>query len=55
MESDVRVGIIGGSGLYQMEGLTDIQEIEIQTPLGTHPIVTGSVHLKGSASFSCTP
>ena len=34
MASDVRVGIIGGSGLYQMEGLTDVQELEIPTPFG---------------------
>ena len=34
MASEVRVGIIGGSGLYQMEGLTDVQELEIPTPFG---------------------
>ena len=34
MKSEVRVGIIGGSGLYQMEGLTDVQEMEIPTPFG---------------------
>src|ERR1051326_9613181 len=34
MASEVRVGIIGGSGLYQMEGLTDVQELDIQTPFG---------------------
>jgi 5'-methylthioadenosine phosphorylase len=28
------VGVIGGSGLYQMEGLTKICEIEIKTPFG---------------------
>ncbi|MCG9131602.1 S-methyl-5'-thioadenosine phosphorylase [Candidatus Poribacteria bacterium] len=30
----MRIGIIGGSGFYQMEGLTDIEEIEIETPFG---------------------
>lgn len=30
----VKIGIIGGSGLYQMEGLTDIEEITISTPFG---------------------
>ena len=34
MASEVRAGIIGGSGLYQMEGLTDVQELEIPTPFG---------------------
>ena len=28
------VGVIGGSGLYQMEGLKNIHEIEIKTPFG---------------------
>ena len=30
----VQIGVIGGSGLYQMEGLTDVEEIEINTPFG---------------------
>jgi 5'-methylthioadenosine phosphorylase len=30
-----QIGIIGGSGLYQMEGLTDIREISVETPFGT--------------------
>src|SRR5262245_17607593 len=34
MASEVRIGIIGGSGLYQMEGLTDVEETEISTPFG---------------------
>jgi 5'-methylthioadenosine phosphorylase len=34
MANDIRIGIIGGSGLYQMAGLTDIEEIEIETPFG---------------------
>src|SRR4026208_1657062 len=32
--STVRVGIIGGSGLYQMPELTDVDEIAIETPFG---------------------
>ena len=32
--SDLRIGIIGGSGLYQMDGLTDIEEREVSTPFG---------------------
>ncbi|PWT90327.1 MAG: S-methyl-5'-thioadenosine phosphorylase, partial [Blastocatellia bacterium] len=34
MSSQVRIGIIGGSGLYQMPELTDIEEISIDTPFG---------------------
>ncbi len=29
-----QIGIIGGSGLYQMEGLTDTREISVETPFG---------------------
>jgi 5'-methylthioadenosine phosphorylase len=29
-----QVGIIGGSGLYQMEGLGDFREISVETPFG---------------------
>ncbi len=30
----VKIGIIGGSGLYQMPELTDVKEVEIDTPFG---------------------
>jgi 5'-methylthioadenosine phosphorylase len=30
----IRFGIIGGSGLYQMEGLQDVHEIRLDTPFG---------------------
>src|SRR6266571_2371891 len=29
-----KIGIIGGSGLYQMPELTEIDEIEVETPFG---------------------
>lgn len=32
---EAKIGIIGGSGLYKMEALTDISEIQIETPFGT--------------------
>lgn len=32
--SDVRIGVIGGSGLYQMEGMTVLEERVIETPFG---------------------
>ena len=28
------LGVIGGSGLYQMEGLSDVREVRIETPFG---------------------
>src|SRR5437016_13110682 len=34
MASEIRIGIIGGSGLYQMAGLTNIEEVEVETPFG---------------------
>src|SRR5271154_3330301 len=30
----VRIGIIGGSGLYSMEGLTGTREVRVKTPFG---------------------
>lgn len=33
MES-VRIGIIGGSGVYEMEGIEDVQEVWLDTPFG---------------------
>ena len=45
------VGIIGGSGLYQMEGMQDAQEHRLHTPFGepSDVIVTGSMHGVGVA------
>lgn len=31
---NVKIGIIGGSGFYQIEGLSDIKTIKIETPFG---------------------
>ncbi len=43
MNDSVSLGIIGGSGLYDMPGLKDAQEHNIDTPFGkpSAPIVTG--------------
>jgi 5'-methylthioadenosine phosphorylase len=32
--ADVRIGIIGGSGLYKMESLKNIEEVNLNTPFG---------------------
>ncbi len=39
------VGIIGGSGLYDMDGLTDVREVRVETPFGSpsDSIVTGKL------------
>ncbi len=34
MKSSFTLGVLGGSGLYEMEGLHDVTEIEIDTPFG---------------------
>ena len=30
----LRIGVIGGSGLYEMEGMTEVQEVKVETPYG---------------------
>ncbi len=32
--AEVSLGVIGGSGLYEMEGMTDVREFDIDTPFG---------------------
>lgn len=34
MTDQVKIGIIGGSGLYKMEALKDVEEVQIDTPFG---------------------
>jgi 5'-methylthioadenosine phosphorylase len=43
--TDISVGIIGGSGVYQMEGLTVLYERTVETPFGapSDPFVIGEV------------
>ncbi|XUX00655.1 MAG: S-methyl-5'-thioadenosine phosphorylase [Dehalogenimonas sp.] len=45
MADTVKVAVIGGTGLYNIEGLTDIKEIDIDTPYGkpSDTIVTGTL------------
>jgi 5'-methylthioadenosine phosphorylase len=44
--SQAKIGVIGGSGLYDMEGMTHIEEIHIDTPFGkpSDSIVIGKIH-----------
>jgi len=32
--SEANIGVIGGSGLYEMEGLAEIEEVRVETPFG---------------------
>ncbi|HEX5175962.1 MAG TPA: S-methyl-5'-thioadenosine phosphorylase [Chthoniobacteraceae bacterium] len=46
MKPENAIGIIGGSGLYQMEGFSDAREHQIETPFGlpSDAIMGGEVH-----------
>ena len=42
---EAKVGVIGGSGFYQMDGLNELRKIEIETPFGlpSHAVVVGKI------------
>jgi len=46
MTPKTRIGIIGGSGVYDLPGLEDIEEVSIQTPFGepSDQYILGTVH-----------
>lgn len=43
--AQAKIGIIGGSGLYKMEALTDVEEVQIKTPFGdpSDALIVGSL------------
>ena len=43
--TEPKIAFIGGSGLYEMEGLTDVEEVDVDTPFGSPSarIVLGSL------------
>lgn len=45
MGEQVEVGVIGGSGVYEIEGVTDVDQIDVSTPYGSpsDSIVTGTL------------
>src|SRR5437899_9155897 len=47
-KSQASIGIIGGSGLYSMQGLTDTREVRVKTPFGdpSDAIVLGTLEGK---------
>lgn len=42
----IRFGVIGGSGVYQLDALTDIEEVVLDTPFGapSDAYITGTLH-----------
>ncbi len=44
--SKIELAVIGGSGLYNMEGLSNIEEMNVDTPFGkpSDTIVVGTIH-----------
>ena len=44
--SEIEIAVIGGSGLYQMDGLEDLEEIYLTTPYGkpSDKILVGSLN-----------
>ena len=43
--AEAKVGVIGGSGLYEIEGLSQIEELRLETPFGdpSDAIVLGNL------------
>jgi 5'-methylthioadenosine phosphorylase len=48
------IGVIGGSGLYQMDGLSDVQEVRVETPFGV-PSDAITVGRLGDVSLAFLP
>ncbi|MCX6045040.1 MAG: S-methyl-5'-thioadenosine phosphorylase [Chloroflexi bacterium] len=46
MTEKIRFGVIGGSGVYQMEALQNVEEIVLETPFGTpsDSYIVGTLH-----------
>ena len=46
-----KIGVIGGTGLYQIEGMTELKEIHLETPFGvpSDSIITGKLDGVGIA------
>ncbi len=46
-----KIGVIGGTGLYQIEGMTEVKEIHVDTPFGdtSDNIIIGKLNGVGIA------
>lgn len=44
--AQMTIGVIGGSGLYEMEGLTNVEEVKLETPFGapSDSFITGELN-----------
>jgi len=42
---ETKLGVIGGTGLYEIEGLSDVREVKVKTPFGdpSDSIITGTL------------
>ena len=42
---ETKLGVIGGTGLYEIEGLSDVEEVKVKTPFGdpSDSIITGTL------------
>ncbi len=51
MKKDIRIGVIGGSGIYEMDGLTQKESVKIATPFGSpsDQFMTGQIQGTGVA------
>jgi len=47
------LGVIGGSGLYKLDGLSVEKEHEIETPFGRSSDAIIEGFIRGSAFYSC--
>jgi 5'-methylthioadenosine phosphorylase len=54
MNTEIQIGIIGGSGLYEMDGLEVVEELVVETPFGapSDPYIVGEVDGIGVAFLS---
>ncbi len=45
MAQEVKIGVIGGTGVYEMEDLVDVEEVRVETPFGdpSDAIVVGTL------------
>jgi 5'-methylthioadenosine phosphorylase len=49
--AQAKIGVIGGTGLYEIDGMTDIKEIHVETPFGdtSDNIILGKLNGTGIA------
>jgi 5'-methylthioadenosine phosphorylase len=53
--SKIVLGVVGGSGLYAMEGLANVREVAVETPFGapSAPYTVGELPREGRAPLQC--